>query len=203
MAIGKRRDRWVALALVLACGGVAHAQDAALAKNAELLADPEPGATVIAKLKAAAPLTVLDRKGGWYRVRGPGGEEGWVKLLAVRLTTPAGTPQEGQGGESAGAASAALGGASSGGLGGAAAGALGSMVTGSSADSTAVRGGASGKLSGKTLVDPANAEAGAESSLEEMDSFEPSEDDMKAFEEGLDSSAGQPKQKTGPVENPR
>ena len=203
MMIGKRCDRWVALVLVLACGGVARAQDAALAKNAELLANPEAGATVVAKLKAAAPLTVLDRKGGWYRVRGAGGEEGWVKLLTVRLTAPAGTPQEGQGGESTDATNAALEGASSGGLGGAAAGALGSMVTGSSADSTAVRGGASGKLSGKTLVDPAKAEAGAESSLEQMNSFEPSDNDMKAFEEGLDPGATQPEQKTDTTENPK
>lgn len=203
MVIGKRRDRWAALALVLACGGVVRAQDAALAKNAELLANPESGATVVANLKAAAPLTVLDRKGGWYRVRGPGGEDGWVKLLAVRLTARAGTPQEGQGGESTGAASAALGSASSGGLGGAAAGALGSMVTGSSADSTAVRGGASGKLSGKTLVDPAKAEAGAESSLEQLNTFEPSSDDMKAFEQGLDPGATQPKQKADTTEKPK
>ena len=78
MMIGKRRDRWLALALLLACGGLARAQDAALAKDAELLAKPESNATVVANLKAAAPLTVLDRKGGGYRVRGPGGEEGWV-----------------------------------------------------------------------------------------------------------------------------
>ena len=64
MMIGKRRDRWLALALLLACGGLARAQDAALAKDAELLAKPESNATVVANLKAAAPLTVLDRKGG-------------------------------------------------------------------------------------------------------------------------------------------
>ena len=122
MMIGKRRDRWLALALLLACGGLARAQDAALAKDAELLAKPESNATVVANLKAAAPLTVLDRKGGWYRVRGPGGEEGWVKLLAVRLSAHAGTPPDWQDDESTGAASAALGGASSGSLGGAAAG---------------------------------------------------------------------------------
>ena len=164
MMIGKRRDRWLALALLLACGGLARAQDAALAKDAELLAKPESNATVVANLKAAAPLTVLDRKGGWYRVRGPGGEEGWVKLLAVRLSAHAGTPPDRQDDESTGAASAALGGASSCSLGGAA--------------------------------------AGAESSLEQLNTFEPSDDDMKAFEQGLDPGVEQPKQKAETTENP-
>ena len=64
------------------------------------------------------------------------------------------------------------------------------------------RGSASGKLSGQTLVDPAKAEAGAESSLAQLNTFEPSDDDMQAFEQGLDPGVEQPKQKAETTENP-
>jgi hypothetical protein len=129
-------------------------------------------------------LSVIERKGGWYRVRAQSGQEGWVKLLSVRLTARSADPGTAGSGDAAGAA---LSGAESGGAGGAAAGAIGSMVTGSAADSTAVRGGSSGKLSGKQLVDP--AKAGASGSLEQVETFKPSDADMDDFEKGLDAPA--------------
>jgi hypothetical protein len=177
------RRLWLAAPL-LALAASALAQDAVLTQKSALLATPAPGAKAVAKLEANAPLGILERKGGWYRVKGPGGEEGWVRLLSVRLTSRPGAEESGA--DSGNAAQGALGGAASGNAGAVAAGALGSMMTGSSADSTAVRGGSSGKLSGKKLVDPATAEAGAGSSLEQVDGFAPSDDDMKSFEEGLD-----------------
>jgi hypothetical protein len=174
--------------LLVVAAGAALAQDAVLSQAAALLADPAPGAAQVAKLPANTPLSVRERKGGWYRVEGPGGEQGWVKLLSVRLAARPGALQEA--GDDSGAAGAALGGAASGGAGGAAAGALGSMMTGSAQESTAVRGGSSGKLSGRKVVDPAKAEAGATSSLEQMDGYTPSEADMKAFEQGLEEQPG-------------
>ena len=191
----KRRTRaeWLAglvLAVALAATCTARAQDAVLSQASKLLQTPAADGAVVASLAAQAPLSVLERKGGWYRVRGPGGEEGWVKLLAVRLTARSGAGAESNGESGGGAAGAALG-AAGGGVGAAAAGGLGSMMTGSSADSTAVRGGASGKLSGHKMVDPAKAEQGAESSLQKIDSYEPSDEDMKAFEkEGFGDKAG-------------
>lgn len=173
----------LALCAVLLAPAV-HAQDAVLAQKADLLDTPAPKAAAIAKLPESTPLTVLERKGGWYRVRAPGGEEGWVKLLAVRLTARPGAVQEGGQGASGDTAGAALSGAQGGGAAGAAAGAIGSMVTGSAADSTAVRGGSSGKLSGKRMVDPATAGEGG--ALGEIESFEPSEADMEEFEKGLE-----------------
>ena len=173
--------------LMLLCAAAAQAQDAVLARASPLLAAPAPKADTVAKLPANTALSVLERKGGWYKVRGPGGEEGWVKLFAVSLTARPGGLQEGD--DSSGAAGAALSGAAGGGAGTAAAGALGSMMTGSSADSTAVRGAGSGKVSGKKLVDPAKAEAGAASSIEQMGGYVPSDEDMKAFEEGMDDES--------------
>ncbi|MFM7784679.1 MAG: SH3 domain-containing protein [Gammaproteobacteria bacterium] len=155
------------------------AGDAELVQKADLLDSPAPKAKSLATLAAATPLTVLGRQGGWYRVRAPSGEEGWVKLLAVRLASRGGAA----GADApAGSGGAALEGAQSGGAAGAAAGAIGSMVSGSAADSTAVRGGAEGKLSGERLVKPGDADA----SLQDVEGFEPSDADMDEFERGLE-----------------
>lgn len=170
--------RGAALLLVLLAPPLG-AQDAALIRKAELLESPASRATRIATLPAATSLTVLGRQGGWYHVRAPGGEEGWVKLLAVRL---AGRPGPAAGSGASDPDGAALEGARSGGVSGAAAGAIGSMVTGSAADSTAVRGGAAGKLSGERLVAP----GGADASLQDVEGFEPSDADMDEFERGLE-----------------
>ena len=104
--------------------------------------------------------------------------------MLFRSAAQAADPGAAASGDTAGAA---LSGAESGGAGGAAASAIGSMVTGSAADSTAVRGGSSGKLSGKKLVDPSKGEG--TSSLEQVETFKPTDADMDDFEKGLDASA--------------
>ncbi len=171
-------------ALALCAAVVAKADEAVLARKSALADSPAPGAKEGATLPEGTALSVIERKGGWYRVRAQSGQEGWVKLLSVRLTARSADPGTAGSGDAAGAA---LSGAESGGAGGAAAGAIGSMVTGSAADSTAVRGGSSGKLSGKQLVDP--AKAGASGSLEQVETFKPSDADMDDFEKGLDAPA--------------
>lgn len=164
--------------------GAALAQDAVLARASALADAPQPGAREGDRLAAGTALSVLERKGGWYKVRAASGQEGWVRLLSVQLAARSADPGAAPSGDAAGAA---LSGAESGGAGGAAAGAIGSMVTGSAADSTAVRGGASGKLSGKHLVDPAKGEG--QGSLEQVESFKPSDAEMDDFEKGLDAPA--------------
>ena len=166
---------------LLALATSAHAADVGVLSQASaLLAEPKPKAAQVAKLPANAPITVVERQGGWYHVKGPAGEDGWVKLMAVRLAArPGATPAQG----SSSAAEAALRGGQGGSAGGATAAALGSMMTGSSADSTAVRGGAGGKMSGQQMVDPSKAEHGTVQKVEEL---EPSDKDMEDFEKGLD-----------------
>lgn len=178
----------LAFALGFGASAMAWSDDAVLARKSPLLASPEPGAREIASLPERASLSVLERKGGWYKVRAQGGEEGWVRLLAVRLSARPADPGAADG--SGDAAGAALTGAQSGGTSGAAAGAIGSMVTGSAADSTAVRGGSSGNLSGQHLLDPATGE-GSGSSLEQVETFKPSDADMDDFEKGLDAPQGE------------
>lgn len=182
-----RADSIAALLLGLAlASGAALAQDAVLARASALAESPTPGAKEGDKLAAGTALSVLERKGGWYRVHATSGQEGWVRLLSVRLAARSADPGNADGGDATGAA---LSGAESGGASGAAAGAIGSMVTGSAADSTAVRGGASGKLSGKHLVDP--AKGAGQSSLEQVETFKPSDAEMDDFEKGLEAPANE------------
>ncbi len=181
-----RRLAGLALACALAFHGAARAQDAVLARASGLAETPAPGAKETGKLAQGAALSILERKGGWYRVRAEDGQEGWVRLLSVRLAARAADPGAAVSGDSAGAA---LSGAETGGASGAAAGAIGSMVTGSAADSTAVRGGSAGKLSGKQMVDPAKAEGAG--SLEQVETFKPSDAEMDDFEKGLDMPAAE------------
>lgn len=176
----------LALVFAFATPVLVNAQDAVLTRASGLAPSPSAGAKEGSKLAEGTALSILERKGGWYRVRAAGGQEGWVRLLSVRLAAQSADPGAAATGDAAGAA---LSGAESGGAGGAAAGAIGSMVTGSAADSTAVRGGASGKLSGKKLVDPSKGEGA--SSLEQVETFKPSDADMDDFEKGLDASASE------------
>jgi hypothetical protein len=169
-------------------------QPAQLVRDAELLDAPAPKAGVVAKLRSRTPVSVLERKGGWYQVRGPAGEQGWVKLLALRLEADPNARREATGADSGEVLGAAASGASAGGsgsaaAGGAASGALGSMLTGQSTVSTAATGASTGTLSGERLVtDP---EAAMSSSLEQIKSFQASDEELDAFAEegGLGDAA--------------
>lgn len=75
---------------LLACSGAAHAQSSAtLIRAAELKAEPFSDAATSANLAADSPLTVIDGKGGWSKVRTRDGKTGWVRLLNVRLAATA------------------------------------------------------------------------------------------------------------------
>lgn len=181
----------VLLALLLVMAGTTRAQNAELVSDAELLATPAAGAEKLAKVKKKSAVTVLERKGGWYRVSAEG-KEGWVKLLAVRLTARPDAPNEGTADPNAGAALGAAAGSST--ATGAATSALGSMMTGQSADSTAVRGGSSGTLTGQRMVGTpeAGAEAPTGTPLEQVNTYQPSDEDLDAFEREGEATEQQP-----------
>jgi hypothetical protein len=94
--------------MLLSC--LAGAEPATLLRPTELKMDPASDAPTIAPLAEKAKVDVLERKGGWTRVKTEAGAEGWVKMLVLRYSA-SGATKEGDGGV-AGAVDAARGGAS-------------------------------------------------------------------------------------------
>lgn len=66
----------------------AAGEPATVVSATELKGKPFVDAPTVAALKPNTRVQVLDRQGGWYRVRSGAGE-GWVRLLAVRRGTGA------------------------------------------------------------------------------------------------------------------
>ena len=60
-----------------------QAEPATLARATELKAEPATDAATVAKLPENAAVDALERRGGWTRVKSAG-NEGWVKMLALR-----------------------------------------------------------------------------------------------------------------------
>ena len=67
----------------------ASAQAAQLIRTQWLLAAPNASAAMLATLPAGAEVEVLERRGGWSRVR-KDSHEGWLRVLALRDTKPGG-----------------------------------------------------------------------------------------------------------------
>jgi hypothetical protein len=63
---------------------VALAEPASLVRPSPLMSEPATDASKVADLPANAALDARERRGGWIRVRSASGQEGWVKLLALR-----------------------------------------------------------------------------------------------------------------------
>ena len=81
------------LALMLAFSGVVagvSAQPAELIRAQSLLESPEIIAKIVKPLAAKTAVEVLERRGGWSRVRTQDGAEGWLRVLALRDTQSAG-----------------------------------------------------------------------------------------------------------------
>lgn len=82
---------WRALALGLACSGMAAAlaQDAAVLKRATELRDaPGDAAASVAPLPAQSSVTrTPERKGAWVKVRTPQGASGWVHMFDLAPAT--------------------------------------------------------------------------------------------------------------------
>lgn len=71
-------------ALLLLAPALALAEPASLVRDTELRAAPASDAPALAPLGADARVDALERRGGWTRVRAEGGQEGWVRMLALR-----------------------------------------------------------------------------------------------------------------------
>lgn len=73
--------------LVLALANAAAGGDrtALVARDTGLRERPQPGAEVRTELPANTKVQVLERRGGWYRVRDHEDSTGWARLLELRF----------------------------------------------------------------------------------------------------------------------
>jgi len=76
------------LALLLLLPGLCWAEPAVVIRATELKKEPATDAPTVAELAENAALDAGERKGGWTRVKTPGGAEGWVKMLLLRYGAP-------------------------------------------------------------------------------------------------------------------
>lgn len=63
---------------------VAMAEPASVVRPSPLMSEPATDATKVADLPANAAVDARERRGGWMHVRTASGQEGWVKILALR-----------------------------------------------------------------------------------------------------------------------
>ena len=68
---------------------LAAAEPATVIRAAELKKAPATDAATVAELAENSGVDVLERKGGWTRVKTSAGAEGWVKMLSLRKSRPA------------------------------------------------------------------------------------------------------------------
>lgn len=74
---------WILLLLPL----LAWAEPATVIRATELKKEPATDAATVSELQENTSVEVLERRGGWSRVKAAGAE-GWVKMLALRYGTP-------------------------------------------------------------------------------------------------------------------
>jgi hypothetical protein len=74
---------WILLLLPL----LAWAEPATVIRATELKKEPATDAASVSELQENASVDVLERRGGWSRVKAAGAE-GWVKMLALRYGAP-------------------------------------------------------------------------------------------------------------------
>lgn len=71
-------------ALLLLWAATALADPGIIVQESELKADPYSDAATLATLPANTRVEVSAREGGWYRVTS-GSQQGWVRMVALRL----------------------------------------------------------------------------------------------------------------------
>jgi hypothetical protein len=64
--------------------GTCLAEPASVLRATELKKEPASDAPTVAPLAEGATVDAQERKGGWTRVKVPGGAEGWVRMLQLR-----------------------------------------------------------------------------------------------------------------------
>ncbi|HEX6927960.1 MAG TPA: SH3 domain-containing protein [Gammaproteobacteria bacterium] len=76
----------IVLAGILSCLPlIAFADEGAITRATQLLAAPYVDAGSRGMLERDTPVEVIERDGGWYRVKADDGREGWVRLSSIRL----------------------------------------------------------------------------------------------------------------------
>jgi len=75
-------------ALLLLLPFLCWAEPAVVNRATELKKEPATDAPTVAELAENAAVDAGERKGGWTRVKTPGGAEGWVKMLLLRYGGP-------------------------------------------------------------------------------------------------------------------
>ena len=76
------------LTLLLLFPLLAWAEPAVVIRATELKKEPATDAPTVAELAENAAVDAGERKGGWTRVKTPGGSEGWIKMLLLRYGGP-------------------------------------------------------------------------------------------------------------------
>jgi hypothetical protein len=70
---------------LLASAPMMAEQGATVLRDTDLRSEPYSDAERVAALMAHDPLTILERRGGWYRARTADRQSGWVRMSAIRL----------------------------------------------------------------------------------------------------------------------
>lgn len=80
--------RYAAVVVLLAMpvAAIAATTSGAILKSTELRTKPYLDAPKVTTLATGAPVSILERKGGWLRVK-TGSRTGWVRMLYVRTGT--------------------------------------------------------------------------------------------------------------------
>jgi hypothetical protein len=81
------RWRWWGVAAALWASAVLADEQGFTLRDVEVKAKPFLDAAAVGKVPARTAITVIERQGGWARIK-VGATAGWVRLLTVRLGNP-------------------------------------------------------------------------------------------------------------------
>ncbi|HEU5398771.1 MAG TPA: SH3 domain-containing protein, partial [Gammaproteobacteria bacterium] len=91
--------RWLGLTALLLALGAVHAASSSTAQTVvagNLVSGPHSDASVVTAVPNGAPVTVIERQGGWYHVRTEAGQDGWLPMTSIRYSaTSSGTAAQG------------------------------------------------------------------------------------------------------------
>jgi hypothetical protein len=86
---------WLVIALVLFLPAAYAAEKGYTLKPTELKDKPFLDAVTVFTLSEKTPVEIVTRQGAWMQIRTTDKQQGWVRMLSVRLGTPDQKPQGG------------------------------------------------------------------------------------------------------------